>query len=111
MTDVDQAVRDAARDIWCRAETRDPTVCGPLAKLSPAQSEAVLRRLYELAHGDGTGTVPWAFQPATPVAMPATPVAMPGVAGDICPSCGQISMRRNGTCLVCMSCGETTGCS
>ncbi len=31
--------------------------------------------------------------------------------GDICPECGQATMARNGTCLVCMSCGCTTGCS
>ncbi|MCX7832623.1 MAG: vitamin B12-dependent ribonucleotide reductase [Ignavibacteria bacterium] len=31
--------------------------------------------------------------------------------GDICPECGQATMARNGTCLVCMSCGSTTGCS
>ncbi|MEM4158200.1 MAG: hypothetical protein QXH71_00470, partial [Candidatus Anstonellaceae archaeon] len=34
-----------------------------------------------------------------------------GYSGDQCPSCGSMKMKRNGTCLVCLDCGETTGCS
>jgi ribonucleoside-diphosphate reductase alpha chain len=34
-----------------------------------------------------------------------------GYTGDICASCGSSQMRRNGTCLKCDACGETTGCS
>lgn len=34
-----------------------------------------------------------------------------GFTGDMCGRCGQFTMRRNGSCLVCVSCGTTTGCS
>ena len=34
-----------------------------------------------------------------------------GFTGDICNACGAMTMVRNGTCLKCISCGETTGCS
>jgi len=34
-----------------------------------------------------------------------------GYTGDICQECGQAMMVRNGTCLKCMSCGTTSGCS
>jgi ribonucleoside-diphosphate reductase alpha chain len=34
-----------------------------------------------------------------------------GYTGDICPECGSMTMVRNGTCLKCMSCGATSGCS
>ncbi len=34
-----------------------------------------------------------------------------GYTGDICPECQSIMMVRNGTCLKCMTCGATTGCS
>ncbi|MCG3172251.1 MAG: hypothetical protein GMKNLPBB_00397 [Myxococcota bacterium] len=34
-----------------------------------------------------------------------------GYEGDACPNCGQFTLVRNGTCLKCVSCGETTGCS
>lgn len=34
-----------------------------------------------------------------------------GYTGDICQECGQATMVRNGTCLKCMTCGATSGCS
>ncbi len=34
-----------------------------------------------------------------------------GYTGDICPECQSTMMVRNGTCLKCLSCGTTTGCS
>ena len=75
-----------------------------------------------------------AAKKSQPAAAPAAPVTVPvearqqvsaalahpdptqkakqlGFTGDICDSCGQMTMVRNGTCLKCVSCGETTGCS
>lgn len=34
-----------------------------------------------------------------------------GYAGQECPECGRWTMVRNGTCLKCMTCGGSTGCS
>jgi ribonucleoside-diphosphate reductase alpha chain len=34
-----------------------------------------------------------------------------GFEGDACGECGQFTMVRNGTCLKCVSCGATSGCS
>lgn len=34
-----------------------------------------------------------------------------GYTGDTCNACGSMTMVRNGTCLKCITCGETTGCS
>lgn len=34
-----------------------------------------------------------------------------GYDGDPCPACGALTLRRNGACLLCDSCGSTTGCS
>jgi len=34
-----------------------------------------------------------------------------GYEGDPCGDCGQFTMVRNGTCLKCITCGTTTGCS
>ncbi|MCP5432583.1 MAG: vitamin B12-dependent ribonucleotide reductase [Alphaproteobacteria bacterium] len=34
-----------------------------------------------------------------------------GYEGDPCPSCGHLTLVRNGTCLKCDTCGSTTGCS
>lgn len=34
-----------------------------------------------------------------------------GYTGDVCQSCGDFKMRRNGSCLLCEGCGRTSGCS
>jgi ribonucleoside-diphosphate reductase alpha chain len=34
-----------------------------------------------------------------------------GYTGDVCSRCNNMTMVRNGTCLKCTTCGETTGCS
>ena len=34
-----------------------------------------------------------------------------GYEGDACPSCASFTLVRNGSCLKCLSCGGTTGCS
>ena len=34
-----------------------------------------------------------------------------GYEGDSCDECGAMTMVRNGSCLKCMSCGSTSGCS
>ncbi|MBD3409163.1 MAG: vitamin B12-dependent ribonucleotide reductase [Ignavibacteriales bacterium] len=34
-----------------------------------------------------------------------------GYTGDVCPECQSMTMVRNGTCLKCMTCGATSGCS
>ncbi len=36
---------------------------------------------------------------------------MKGFEGDACPECGHMTLVRNGTCLKCLTCGSTTGCS
>jgi len=36
---------------------------------------------------------------------------MKGYVGEACPECGNFTLIRNGTCLKCDSCGQTTGCS
>ncbi|MCY3726679.1 MAG: vitamin B12-dependent ribonucleotide reductase [Rhodobacteraceae bacterium] len=35
----------------------------------------------------------------------------PNYSGDVCGSCGNYSLVRSGTCMVCTVCGTTTGCS
>ncbi|HEY6907140.1 MAG TPA: vitamin B12-dependent ribonucleotide reductase, partial [Ignavibacteriaceae bacterium] len=34
-----------------------------------------------------------------------------GYTGDVCTECQSLTMVRNGTCLKCMTCGSTSGCS
>jgi ribonucleoside-diphosphate reductase alpha chain len=45
-------------------------------------------------------------------ALSASDIArLKGYEGDPCGDCGQFTMVRNGTCLKCITCGTTTGCS
>jgi ribonucleoside-diphosphate reductase alpha chain len=41
----------------------------------------------------------------------ATVARLQGYEGDSCQECGNFTLVRNGTCLKCMTCGTTTGCS
>jgi cell division FtsZ-interacting protein ZapD len=34
-----------------------------------------------------------------------------GFTGDQCSNCGSMQMVYNGTCMLCLSCGQTSGCS
>ena len=34
-----------------------------------------------------------------------------GYTGSICSACGSSRMKRNGSCELCVDCGETSGCS
>ena len=53
--------------------------------------------------------------PAVAMAPPAmderTIAKMQGYEGDACDECGHFTMVRNGTCLKCVTCGATSGCS
>jgi len=41
----------------------------------------------------------------------ASQAKLKGYEGDPCGECGQLTLVRNGTCLKCLSCGATSGCS
>ncbi len=50
----------------------------------------------------------------TLTASPSTQVAeakMKGFEGDSCGDCGNFTLVRNGTCMKCVTCGSTSGCS
>ena len=36
---------------------------------------------------------------------------MKGYEGDPCGECGNFTLVRNGTCMKCLTCGSTSGCS
>jgi ribonucleoside-diphosphate reductase alpha chain len=40
-----------------------------------------------------------------------TQAKLQGYEGDSCGECGNFTMVRNGTCLKCVTCGSTSGCS
>ena len=68
-------------------------------------------------HGNGNGKVipmkSKVLQPTLVVGRIDSTMAakMKGYEGDPCNDCGQLTLVRNGTCLKCLSCGATSGCS
>lgn len=52
-----------------------------------------------------------AVQPPQPAAARRQQARVMGYTGDICPTCSNFTMIRNGACLKCDTCGSTTGCS
>ena len=56
-------------------------------------------------------TSPPAVAAAPSVSEQVRVARMQGYEGDACTSCGSFTMVRNGSCLKCVSCGATSGCS
>jgi ribonucleoside-diphosphate reductase alpha chain len=83
---------------------------GPVAEaesaaplLRPTSRHVTARAIAPLSGGSGA---------AESAMLSASEMArLKGYEGDPCGDCGQFTMVRNGTCLKCITCGTTTGCS
>ncbi|MBC8283153.1 MAG: vitamin B12-dependent ribonucleotide reductase, partial [Nitrospinae bacterium] len=63
-------------------------------------------------NGNGNGAAKLSSQQgSTAVATTAVIAKLKGYEGDACQECGSLTLVRNGTCLKCMTCGATSGCS
>ncbi|HEU5192244.1 MAG TPA: vitamin B12-dependent ribonucleotide reductase [Methylomirabilota bacterium] len=89
---------------------------GPVAMVPPAPAAPALagtipnpaslaRAAAPLSGGSGTVAAELKVLSASDMAK------LKGYEGDPCGDCGQFTMVRNGTCLKCITCGTTTGCS
>ncbi|MEK7837230.1 MAG: hypothetical protein AAB328_04525, partial [candidate division NC10 bacterium] len=70
----------------------------------PAPPPATARAASPVSGGSGAVAEPRAMTSAAQARLK-------GYEGDPCGDCGQFTMVRNGTCLKCITCGTTTGCS
>jgi ribonucleoside-diphosphate reductase alpha chain len=84
------------------------------------QARSVLADIQRgVSRGFVRGTVGAAAAPAAVVAQAAAEdrisrmreAKVKGYEGDSCPECNNFTMVRNGTCLKCVTCGATSGCS
>jgi ribonucleoside-diphosphate reductase alpha chain len=74
------------------------------AAVRPASPHATARAIGPMSGGSG--------ELAAAKLLSAPELArLKGYEGDPCGDCGQFTMVRNGTCLKCITCGTTTGCS
>jgi ribonucleoside-diphosphate reductase alpha chain len=74
------------------------------AVLRPASPHLTARAIAPVSGGSG-GLAAAKLLSASELAR------LKGYEGDPCGDCGQFTMVRNGTCLKCITCGTTTGCS
>jgi ribonucleoside-diphosphate reductase alpha chain len=58
-----------------------------------------------------TGSMQVASLTSSPLATATDMARIQGYVGDACSNCGHMTLVRNGTCLKCVTCGTTTGCS
>ncbi|MCB9566940.1 MAG: vitamin B12-dependent ribonucleotide reductase [Myxococcales bacterium] len=95
---------------------------GPLKLSAPVSRAAVLmskanQATIEVedrtsAGGNGSGgATSTTVRVKTSVSEQVRVARMQGYEGDACSGCGSFTMVRNGSCLKCMSCGATSGCS
>ncbi len=95
------------------AEPADPRTI-TTASIDPAVFPARQPNSATTGNGHGNGATSRKLEtkrePLTYTAMD-TMYRKEGFEGDPCPTCKQFKLVRNGMCLVCRNCGETTGCS
>jgi ribonucleoside-diphosphate reductase alpha chain len=96
---------------------------GPVAAALPSTSVPVELTAPEPPAAPRSGAAPVTARAIAPVSggsgtlaelklLSASEIArLKGYEGDPCGDCGQFTMVRNGTCLKCITCGTTTGCS
>jgi ribonucleoside-diphosphate reductase alpha chain len=108
---MDSMKKDELRDPECVAEEADMDA---LAKSSVLTEHLPIRRNSGKGNGHGNGHSMARQVEITRETLTLTEVQsakVKGYEGDPCPECRQFTMVRNGTCLKCLSCGATSGCS
>ncbi|MZH46651.1 MAG: vitamin B12-dependent ribonucleotide reductase, partial [Nitrospinae bacterium] len=84
-----------------------------------AKTEAVTRPVVAVpsngnGNGNGNGAQVSTAENSASVGTATTTAViakLKGYEGDACQECGSLTLVRNGTCLKCMTCGATSGCS
>jgi hypothetical protein len=90
--------------------SRLPLIPQPVTILADPVEESMDKKWVATNHADGSmrlNHVPV----AAPVEVRVAEAKQRGYTGDVCGNCAMFTMRRNGTCNVCDTCGTTTGCS
>ncbi|OHD73328.1 MAG: ribonucleoside-diphosphate reductase, adenosylcobalamin-dependent [Spirochaetes bacterium RBG_16_67_19] len=83
-----------------------------LAQVKPDDLIATTTNGRKIQAGDNGGAGKQAVEGAgTPEEENLALARIQGYEGDPCTVCGHLTLVRNGTCLKCLTCGSTTGCS
>lgn len=87
-----------------------------LAHILPESSETDINEKFEV-HGQESQKIFDSSKPAQEIYQvndlksKIIQAKMQGYEGDACDTCGSFTLVRNGSCMKCISCGNTTGCS
>jgi ribonucleoside-diphosphate reductase alpha chain len=76
-----------------------------------AEQARALRAQSGIAAGAGASAVTALTTESRQLRLQIAEARLKGYEGDPCGSCGAFTLVRNGTCLKCVSCGATSGCS
>lgn len=105
---MDWKVGDAVRIV--NTEDTCPRVLGARAEIVALAEWGA--HVTTLATATGNYRAAWdEMIPVDPAPKRLTAARDQGYTGDECGQCGSMKMRRNGACLLCDSCGSTSGCS
>ncbi len=85
------------------------TVVSPVGRVEGPAMQATIGST--IAGTPAPSTPVMGLTSATPERELVRQARIKGYEGDPCTECGQFTMVRNGTCLKCLSCGATSGCS
>ncbi len=88
----------------------------PPTQSEPEISLAATSTVSSNGNGNGNGAMApidssMAAQSVGVATSPTVIARLKGYEGDACQECGSLTLVRNGTCLKCMTCGATSGCS
>jgi ribonucleoside-diphosphate reductase alpha chain len=111
------SVKKDEQDPECSDEEADPQTLASSSistELFPSR-RGVQPRHGGNGHGNGNGSVTHKVElkreTLTYTAEAIKYARLQGYEGDPCQSCNEFKLVRNGTCLKCMGCGATSGCS
>jgi len=111
------SVKKDEPDPECSDEVADPQTLASSSistELFPSRRGAQPRHAGN-GHGNGNGSVTHKVEvkreTLTYTAEAVKYARLQGYEGDPCQSCNEFKLVRNGTCLKCMGCGATSGCS
>ncbi len=123
MSDKPKRLLIELADILDRAARAGLVISGSIEVIHPEVSKFVHSAEIIEEHGGRVGRLTVAAKLDKSIPAVATPrpsvqatvqtadVKALGYTGDLCDTCGSSAMVRNGTCLKCMDCGSTNGCS
>ena len=120
--DLAQVQEEDLRMDSVKKDEQDPECMDEEADLEALASSSVSPELFPArrdnghrsrGNGRGNGAVAQKIElKSQTVTYTAVQIArQKGYEGDPCPECKQFTMVRNGTCLKCVNCGATSGCS